>query len=354
MASANVFGNLFTLTGFGESHGPALGAVIDGCPAGVPFLPDLLNRNLQRRKPGQSAVTTARSEEDVPEILSGVYQGKTLGTPIAVLVRNHDARSKDYENMKARSGHADDVWLEKFGIADPRGGGRASGRETLSRVIGGSFAQMLLRELAPELKVLAFTTRIGPIELAAPVEERLSQMNSDHVDQSQVRTLDLARERQVVDLLTEAKENHKSYGGQADIFVFSPPRGLGAPVFHKLKSELAKAYLSIGATSAVEVGAGLDAGSAEGSEFHVTNVKAEKVANTESVYGGIRGGISTGETIRCRVTFKPTSSFNTPGRHDPCIVPRAIPVLEAMTYLVLADLTLWQRLDRLNPTAQEI
>lgn len=314
----NTFGRNFRITSFGESHGPALGVVIDGCPAGVEFDEKLLQKWLERRRPGTSAMVSARQEPDTPEILSGIYNGRTLGTPITVIVRNTDARSQDYENMAPRIGHADDVWSEKFGHTDPRGGGRASGRETLARVIAGAFAQMALRQMAPEMTVKGFARKIGPLELAHPND----------------------RTQEIEELLSRAKEEGQSYGGIAAILVEQPPPNLGQPVFHKLKSDLAAAMMSVGATNSFHIG---ESGSEElkGTEFHA-DFHSDR-------YGGIRGGISTGENIYFEVGFKPTSSIKDvakKGRHDPCIIPRAIPVLEAMTYLVLIDHILWSRLDR--------
>ena len=347
---ANSFGSRLILTSFGESHGGALGAVIDGVPAGVIWDDELLLSQLDRRKPGQSAVVSSRTEADKPEILSGVYQGKTLGTPIAMFVRNEDARSIDYKEIaeKPRVGHADDVWKNKFGHSDPRGGGRASGRETVSRVMGGAVAQMILRTLAPKLKVTGFVRQIGTKSVSENDIEILSKSPLTYPADSLVaRFPSLSQNASVEKLLLDAKNDGHSYGGVAEIWVDGVPPGLGQPVFHKLKSDLAYAYMSLGASTGVELGAGFDATLTEGSEFHSLNLK------NDDRYGGLRGGISTGERIVYRVVFKPTSSVldvAKKGRHDPCIVPRAVPVLEAMTYLVLADHALWARSDRVDIT----
>ena len=340
---ANLFGQRFQLLTFGESHGPALGAVIEGCPAGVEFREDLLLRELARRRPGQSVLTTSRQEPDRPEILSGIFEGKTLGTPIAVVVRNQDAKSSDYApvTLTARAGHADDVWREKFGHSDPRGGGRSSGRETLSRVIGGAFAQMFLRQILPEARVVAFTSQVGNLSLSEEDRALLLKKNSVENIESFPARFPSSSASVAEKKIMEAREQGNSLGGEAEIWIEGFPRGLGQPVFHKLKSDLAAAVMSLGATSAVEIGDGFDATSADGISFH-------KNSKTE-VYGGIRGGISTGEKMRLRVAFKPTSSIldiAKKGRHDPFIVPRAIPVLEAMIWLVLADHVLWARGDR--------
>lgn len=311
---ANSFGNRFVITTFGESHGPAMGVVVDGCPSGIKFDMELLMKELERRRPGTSDLVSARNELDAPEILSGVFEGKTLGTPLAVLVRNKDQRSLEYEKItiNTRVGHADEVWVKKFGHADLRGGGRSSGRETVSRVIGGAIAQMALRHIGDESKVVAFAKKIGPIDtdLANPKEEEIKT------------------------LMAEAKEKGLSYGGIAEIWIDHIKAGVGEPVFRKLKSDLAQAYMSVGATIGVEFGAGFGAVNSEGSQFHNSKI------TDSSVYGGMKGGISTGERVVARVAFKPTSSVldvAKKGRHDPCIVFRALPVLEAMTYLVIAD-----------------
>ena len=347
--SANTFGSRFQITSFGESHGPGLGVVIDGCPAGVSFNMDLLVSELARRRPGQNAIVSHRNEEDQPEVLSGVFQGKTLGTPIAVLVRNKDAKSEDYNEIafQPRVGHADDLWRIKFGHSDHRGGGRSSGRETLARVIGGAVAQMLLKELAPQLQVHAFATRIGPYELTEKeiqsVEKQL-QAGTLSVDQFSSRLPHAEKNKNTEELLLKAKTEGRSYGGEVEVFMSSPPVGLGQPVFHKLKADLASAFMGVGATAGVELGAGRDVTTAEGSDFHRQSDQRH--------YGGIRGGISSGEPILFKVFFKPTATVldvAKKGRHDPCIVIRAIPVLESMAWIVMADHLLWTRQDQVNP-----
>ena len=320
--SANIFGSRFRLMTFGESHGPALGAVIDGCPAGVPWNGKILLDMLARRRPGHSEFVSQRKETDEPEILSGVYQGKTLGTPIAVIVRNQNARSGDYTQIEQqpRVGHADDLWREKFGHSDIRGGGRSSGRETVARVIGGAIAQMLMNKVGPEITLTAFALQIGPFD----------QLSASDIFRSDI-----------VDLLTAARANGKSYGGKIRLQIRGLPRGLGQPVFRKFKSDLAAALMSIGATSSLEIGEGLVATQAEGSEFHS--------GKRPMVYGGLRGGLTTGELLEVSIGFKPTSSvldIAKKGRHDPCIVLRAIPVVEAMAWLVVADHWLWSQTDQ--------
>ena len=345
MSGANSIGHKLRITTFGESHGVALGAIVDGCPAGLAWDEALLKAELERRRPGSSKVVSDRGETDVPEILSGVYEGKTLGTPIAVIVRNHDARSQDYKEIAAspRAGHADDVWKEKFGHSDPRGGGRSSGRETLTRVIGGAVAKMLLRAAVPSLKIVGFSSAIGPFEVSAEeVAKLLAMTDSYPADGFTARFPSPQGQKDVEKLLVDAKAEGRSYGGKVEIRVTGMPKGLGQPVFQKLKADLAAAFMSVGATCSFEIGAGLEATEAEGSVFHR--------ASDEERYGGIRGGISTGEPLLLRVGFKPTSTVldtAKKGRHDPCIVPRAVPVLEAMTALVLADHLLLAKSDKI-------
>lgn len=340
--SANQFGSRFVITSFGESHGTALGVVIDGCPAGVSFDEALLKKELERRRPGHHGsgqIVSGRQETDAPEVLSGVFEGQTLGTPIAMIVRNQDARSQDYKEIKAspRAGHADDMWKHKFGHSDHRGGGRSSGRETVSRVMAGSVAQMLMKHVSAPTKVFGYASQIGPFSLT---QQEREQVSTKDIDSFQAR-FPSTRDHEVGALLKKAQEQGDSYGGIAEILIQNPPAFLGQPVFHKLKSDLAQAFLSVGATNGFELGLGFDAVDIKGTEFH---------QGSQASYGGIRGGISTGESILLRVSFKPTSSIldvAKKGRHDPCIVTRAIPVLESMTWLVLADHYLWSKTDRI-------
>jgi chorismate synthase len=341
--SANTLGSLFQIVSFGESHGHSMGVVIDGCPAGVVFDKDLLLAELQRRRPGQSNTVSGRKESDLPKVLSGVFEGRTLGTPIAIVVKNKDAKSEDYEDIKnqPRTGHADDTWRLKFGHSDHRGGGRSSGRETIARVMAGAVAQMFLQSEMPGLELSVFATQVGPYELSEKEIAKFGkQMTSkSHLDNLPAR-FPYSDPAAVEKLLLDAKQEGKSYGGRVRIHMDGVPAGIGEPVFHKIKSELASVFMSLGAVAAVELGDGVSASKAEGSEYHKSD---------QGQYGGIRGGISTGERITLNCYFKPTSSVMDvakKGRHDPCIVPRAIPVIEAMTYLVLADLALKRRLNR--------
>jgi chorismate synthase len=314
--SANDFGHLFRVTTFGESHGTALGCVIDGCPAGINFDFQKLQTWMDRRRPG-SATTSARQEPDQVEVLSGVFESKTLGTPIAMIVRNVDARSQDYsrEKIKNRPGHAADLWQEKFGHSDFRGSGRASGRETVSRVMAGAVAQMFVQSEIKECQIDGVITQLGPWKGSDPA---------------------------IAEGLIEAKTKGESFGGIVELSLKGLPPNLGQPVFHKLKTDLAAAMMSVGATTGVEFGEGFSSTEKLGTSFH----------NEEQNYGGLRGGISTGDPISMRIAFKPASTLGAmarEGRHDPAIVPRAVPVLEAMAWLVIADHLLWRRLDRAKP-----
>lgn len=314
---ANSFGTHFVITTFGESHGAALGVVIDGCPSLVSWDQNLIESNLARRRPGQNSTVSARQEKDQFEVLSGIYEGKTLGTPIAMMVRNTDAKSQDYDAIKSnpRAGHADDVWKNKFGISDPRGGGRSSGRETVSRVLAGSVAQMFLKKVYPQLKVTALVTQIFDRKVSGPPFDSVTEK-----------------------FLEEAKVSGESYGGVIQIKVENPPMNLGQPVFHKLKSDLAAAFMSIGAINGVELGS---TEILKGTDYHKSSSTAQ--------YGGIRGGISTGETIEFLLKIKPTSSILDVaklGRHDPFIGTRAVPVAESMAYLVLADHVIWNDMQK--------
>lgn len=340
----NQFGRHFCLTTFGESHGPALGAVIDGCPAGVVWQQEMLHRFLERRRPGQNAYVSSRQEPDQVEVLSGVYENKTLGSPIAAVVYNRDQRPQDYdpEQMKMRQGHATDLWQDKFGHSDPRGSGRASGRETLARVIGGAVARMFVNQVFPESQIISFVSRIGLTGMSdddcIDVAEAL-ESDPWHIDEFSLRCPSAEKNEQMEMLIAAAKESGESYGGEIFIRMAGLPRGLGQPVFGKLKSELAAAFMSVGAAVGVELGTGFEAAQASGREFH----------NTRQDYGGIRGGLSTGDPITMKIAFKPASTrkeMATSGRHDPCIVPRAVPVLEAMAWMVLADQILLSRLDQ--------
>lgn len=344
--SANSFGNRFIIHSFGESHGEAIGVVIDGCPAALDFDFNLLKNELERRRPGShsktaSTLVSMRQELDFPEILSGVYNGKTLGTPIAIIVRNQDARSKDYESVikKPRKGHADLVWKEKFLHWDPRGGGRSSGRETVARVMGGAVAKMLLQQLSTKTRIKAFVSQVGDFELSESEEK--SFLKSKKAADSFPLRFPSKKNKHAVAFLENLKKKGDSVGGVACVVIQKPPKNLGQPVFHKLKADLASAFMGIGASCAVELGSGFQSSLEKGSTFH---------RGRTSVYGGINGGVSNGEDIILKIAFKPTSSIfevAKKGRHDPCIVTRAIPVLESMAALVLVDHLLWRASDHI-------
>jgi chorismate synthase len=338
----NTLGELFRVTTFGESHGVALGAVIDGCPAGVPLTRAQVQAALDRRRPGQSAVTTPRAETDQVELLSGVYQDKTLGTPLAAMVRNHDARSQDYATLTTedRPGHADRVWRERYGHRDPRGGGRTSGRETLSRVIGGAVADALLLQELPASRVVAWVAQVGP-HVAPPPAMGLTRAQ---VDAHPTRCPDAVTAAAMEASILQAKAEGDSYGGVIELRLEGLPVGLGEPVFGKVKALLAHALGSIGAVTGVVWGpSGLEALLQErGSRFHARRDDGRP----SEVYGGIQGGLANGEPIQARVLFKPPATLADHakgGRHDPCILPRAVPVVEAMASMVLADLWLQLR-----------
>jgi chorismate synthase len=317
----NSFGKMISITSFGESHGPGIGVVVDGVPPGLDFSLDSLAAELKRRAPGQVAGTTARKEADLPEVLSGVFEGKTLGTPIAVLIRNTNQRSGDYEKLKSdyRPGHADETTMKKYGVRDHRGGGRSSGRETIARVIGGYFASLVI----PSIEVKGFMMKMGPFE----TEEIPKDLNEDF---SPYYFPIKGKDKEIRDCLLNLKKEGESRGGKVTIVARGVPAGLGEPAFDKLKADLAKSLLSIGAVVSFSFGLGEKMADLEGSV----------ISQDRASFGGIEGGISNGEDITLHVTFKPTSTVGDKakeGRHDPCIIPRAIPVVEAMVKLVLAD-----------------
>lgn len=312
---------MFSLTSFGESHGPAIGVVLDGVPAGKKFNLQDLQNELDKRAPGKIAGTTSREEDDRAEILSGIFEGCTLGTPIAVIVRNTNQKSSDYDQLKNehRPGHADLTTEMKYGVRDHRGGGRASGRETIARVIAGYFAGLIL----PNVKVKAFVSRMGPFEFKSIPEG----LDSSFAPYSYP---DASKNDEIRSYLENLKKNGESVGGKVRIVVDNCPVGLGEPAFDKLKADFAKALLSIGAVVSFSYGLGEEMAEMNGSE----------VSRNLSAFGGMEGGISNGERMLMTVTFKPTSTVGgkaKAGRHDPCIIPRAIFVVEAMVKVVLAD-----------------
>jgi chorismate synthase len=325
--ASNSFGEVFRLTTFGESHGTALGVVIDGVPAGLPLTEADFVPELARRRPGQSAVTTARVETDRPELLSGTFEGRTTGAPIAVIVRNEGARSADYDALRdvVRAGHADATFASKYGVRDHRGGGRASGRETLARVVAGVVARRILPN---DVRIVAHAARIGPHSAV--------RFEPETIESNAVRCADPDVAPAMVAFVAAAKARGDSVGGLVGVVVQRPPKDLGEPVFRKLKAQLAAGVLSIGAVTGFAYGAGFDVATMSGSDY----------VGDEGNFGGILGGISTGADLRLTVAVKPPSSIGAvakSGRHDPCVVPRVIPVVEAMVAIVLADALLLSR-----------
>ena len=340
--NANSIGHIFKFHSFGESHGPAMGVVIEGCPAGLTVKKELLEKQLHRRRPGLWPWTSSRKETDKAEIMSGVFEGKTLGTPMAILIFNKDQKSEDYDLIKKefRSGHSEDLWKAKFRHYDHRGGGRSSGRETVGRVVAGAFARMLIDSLCPQFQVMAFVKQIGPLKIEDRKQAEELFKTKQLSDSFPACFPDKEKSKQVEELLMQSKKEGESLGSLVELWIDNLPQGLGQPLFHKFKSDLAQGIMSLGATTGLEIGLGMNSAQAKGTSFH--KVKAH--------YGGLRGGLTTGERLCLKVAFKPPSSFGDTakkGRHDPCIGPRAVPVLEAIACLVTADHLLASRLDRL-------
>ena len=357
------FGRLFTVATFGESHGPAVGVVVDGVPAGVPLSSDDIQKDLDRRRPGQSAVTTPRAEKDRVEVLSGVFEGVTTGTPVALLIRNEDRRSEDYGALKDlfRPGHADWSYRAKYGVRDWRGGGRASGRETAARVAAGAIARKVLALRG--ISVLGYSLEIAGV--------RAARVDPGEIERNPVRCPDAAQAPRMASAIEEARAAGDSVGGIVEVVVSGCPAGLGEPVFDKLEGLLAHAIMSVGAVRGVEVGAGFGAARMRGSAYNDEIYReGEGLRTRTNNAGGISGGISTGGEIVIRAAFRPPASISLPqktvdasgkeatieigGRHDPCIVPRAVPVLEAMVALVLADCLLVQDARTADPARDTV
>ncbi len=354
--SLNTFGHLFRVTTWGESHGPALGATIDGCPPEVPLEASMIQHWLDRRKPGQSKFTTQRREADEVEILSGVYQGRTTGTPIQLMIRNTDQRSKDYGDIaqKFRPGHADITYWQKYGIRDPRGGGRSSARETAARVAAGGVAREVIRTLAPQLEIKGYMVQMGLHAIDR------SQFDWAQIDDNPFWTPDAKAASDWATYLDDLRKSGNSVGAIIEIVARGAPTGLGAPVYGKLDTDIAAAMMSINAVKGVEIGEGMAAatltGEANADEIFMGPDGPEYSSNHA---GGILGGISTGQDIVTRFAVKPTSSILTPrktitltgetteivtkGRHDPCVGIRAVPVGEAMMACVILDHLLLHR-----------
>jgi len=362
--AGNSFGQAFVVTTAGESHGPGNVVIVDGCPPGIPLSVEDLQVDLDRRKPGQSAVVTQRKEEDIPEILAGVFEGRTTGTSIAILVRNEDQKSRDYADIKDkyRPGHADYTLDQKYGFRDYRGGGRSSARETVARVAAGVIAKKILaREFGAE--VLCYVKQIGPIVADVDPQrvslQQIEQLNSG--EPNIVRCPDESAALKMIELIKEVRKDQDSIGGVAEIVARGVPAGLGEPVFDKLKADLAKGLFSLPAVLGVEYGIGFGCATQRGSDNNDVFMSdgSGRIRTETNRHGGMLGGISSGEPIVLRVAIKPTSSLSreqrtvdslgrpttiaTKGRHDPCLLPRFAPMGEAMVAIVLADHFLRQR-----------
>jgi len=352
---SNIYGKLFRISTFGESHGPAIGVVIDGCPSGLKIDEAFIQSELSRRKPGQSRITTQRQEDDTFKILSGVFEGKSTGTPIAIVIENQDQRSKDYSHIANtfRPSHADFTYEVKYGNRDYRGGGRSSARETAARVAAGAIAKLFLKQSATEIS--AFVSQVGDIKAPDYLQLDLSK-TEDNI----VRCPHAATAEKMIALIDEVRLNRDTIGGVVTGIIKNPPVGLGEPVFDKLHAELGKAMLSINAVKGFEYGSGFGGvklrGSQHNDEFYNEGGRIRTKTNHS---GGVQGGISNGEDIYFNVAFKPVATImqdqqsvdkdgneatvSGKGRHDPCVVPRAVPIVESMAALVMADFVLRAR-----------
>ncbi|MDW8052716.1 MAG: chorismate synthase [Armatimonadota bacterium] len=354
----NTFGHLFRITTFGESHGGAVGVVVDGCPPRIPITPEEIQFELDRRRPGQSKLTTQRKESDRVQLLSGVFEGQTLGTPILMLVWNEDARPEAYEGFKRlyRPSHADYTYQAKYGIRDWRGGGRSSARETVGRVAAGALAKKVLRILW-NVEVLAWVEQIYTIEAQVDPES----VSLEQVESNPVRCPDPDAAARMIELIEQVRKEGDSVGGVIRCVARNVPPGWGSPVFDKLEADLAKAVMSLPASKGFEIGSGFRGarmrGSEHNDEFYID--ESGRIRTRTNFSGGVQGGISNGELIDIRVAFKPTATifkpqrtvsetgeeviFQARGRHDPCVLPRAVPMVEAMVALVLVDHALRHR-----------
>ena len=356
----NTFGNIFRLTTFGESHGEAVGGVIDGMPAGIDIDLEFIQKELNRRRPGQSSITTSRQEPDQVELLSGVFEGKSTGCPIGFIVRNTNQHSQDYENLRClfRPSHADYTYYQKYGIRDHRGGGRSSARITISRCVGGALAKLVLRQLG--ISVQAYTSQVGDIALKGDY----TQYDLSLTETNAVRCPDAAKAAQMEALIAKLKAEGDTIGGIITCIVKGCPAGLGEPEFGKLHAALGSAMLSINAVKGFEYGEGFSGVTARGSEQNdVLRMIDGQITTVTNHSGGIQGGISNGQDIYFRVAFKPVATilseqetvdtegnptrFTAKGRHDPCVLPRAVPVVEAMAAMTILDFYL------LNNTAKK-
>ena len=346
----NTFGNLFTLTTFGESHGDAVGGVIDGMPAGIDIDLEFIQQELNRRRPGQSCITTSRKEADKVELLSGVFEGKSTGCPIGFIVRNTNQHSQDYENLRClfRPSHADFTYEQKYGVRDHRGGGRSSARVTISRCVGGALAKLVLKQLG--ISVQAYTSQVGSIAL----ERDYHLYDLTQTENNAVRCPDAEKAKEMETLITQLKQEGDTIGGVITCVVKGCPIGLGEPEFGKLHAALGSAMLSINAVKGFEYGEGFNGVTARGSEQNdvFQNIGGQITTKTNHS-GGIQGGISNGQDIYFRVAFKPVATilteqetvdkegsptiFQVKGRHDPCVLPRAVPIVESMAAMIILD-----------------
>lgn len=361
----NSIGQQFRITTFGESHGSGIGVVIDGCPAGLELDLDFIQLQLQRRRPGQSSITSPRKEDDKPEVLSGVFESKTTGSPLALFIRNKDQRPEDYSHLKEawRPGHADFTYDQKYGFRDYRGGGRSSARETAARVMAGAVAQLLLKHFG--ITLFAYVEQVGHIRIPAGY----TLQDPASIDSNIVRCPHAETAAQMIALIETTRDEGDTVGGLITAIAKQVPAGLGEPVFHKLQADLAAALMSINAAKAFEIGHGFDSMHLKGSQLNdtfaaeVDSAGHPRFRTLSNHSGGIQGGISNGADIVCRVAFKPVSTLmqnqdsvnaegkkvvvEGKGRHDPCVLPRAVPIVEAMMALVLADHLLRHRSSRL-------
>jgi chorismate synthase len=357
----NSFGKLFRLTTFGESHGKALGAIVEGCPAGLTLDLEKIRLEMQRRKPGQSKITTQRKEEDDIELLSGVFEGKTTGTPIGILIPNADQKSKDYAHIadQFRPSHADYTYFEKYGHRDYRGGGRSSARETAARVAGGAIAKQLL--VTKGISIQAYVSQVGALSL----EKSYNELNLDLAEENIVRCPDPEMAARMIEHIDAVRLERDTIGGIVSCVIKNCPPGLGEPVFDRLHAALGKAMLSINAVKGFEYGSGFEGVTLRGSQHNDAFVQQDgKVHTLTNHSGGIQGGISNGQDIYFRVAFKPVATImqdqasineageavtvSGKGRHDPCVVPRAVPIVEAMAALVLADFLLLSKTNKID------
>lgn len=356
----NSFGRIFRISTFGESHGLGLGVVIEGCPSGLPIDVEFIRNEMQRRKPGQSKITTQRKEEDEFQILSGVFEGKSTGTPIGLVIMNTDQKSKDYSHIadKFRPSHADYTYFEKYGIRDYRGGGRSSARETAARVAGGAIAKMLLKHYG--VSIQAYVSQVGDMKL----EKSYQELDLNQTEENIVRCPDPTMAERMIEFIDEVRKSRDTVGGVVSCVAKGVPPGLGEPVFDRLHAELGKAMLSINAVKGFEYGSGFEGVKMRGSQHNDAYYQdGDRVRTRTNHSGGIQGGISNGEDIYFNVAFKPVATImqdqesvnesgdsvtvSGKGRHDPCVVPRAVPIVEAMAALVLADYLLLSRTNKL-------